>query len=121
MSRTFDLTSIIPEPLTFRDVDGAVHEVRPAAALGAVDVARMNRLQHRVAAAQDHIATTDDDELERIAIEMESATDDLVALLIPSLAGERIKAIPLANKISLLTWWKDEQPAASGEAKAGRA
>lgn len=104
MSRNFNLSDLIPEPLTFTDDryggDGAVHDVLTFDLLSEEDVARLMTLQRRQ--AQAFAAEQAPQALQ--------ALNELLRLLVPTLSPERVAAIPLGVKTKFLGWWGEQQP-----------
>lgn len=119
----FSLSSLLPEPLVFRDDrfggDGALHDVKTAGMLSVEDVVVLERLQRRGVEA---VGRTDLESGSQAAM-LAQATDEMMGLLVPTLPAERLKAIPFAFKAAFLKWWREKQPQPeetdAGEAQAG--
>lgn len=122
VDRSFRLSDLIPEPLTFTDDmvggDGTVYDVLTLDLLSEQDVARMFVLQRRMTRA--FTAEQHDEALQAI--------NELIQMLVPKLSVERTAAIPLTLKTHFLDWWRlqhqqktqetADDPKASGELTA---
>jgi len=112
---TFSLADLMPEPLTLTDNavggDGRTHDVLSGALLSTADVATLTRLERDAgtALAKDDPAAAD------------AAINRLIGVLIPTLAPERISAIPITFKTKFLEWWREQQPQPSPKAAAAQA
>lgn len=122
----FDLTSIVPEPLTVSAPDGSIHDVLPPALLGAVGVARMEALGAEINQAFVGLAASDTDEAaetEKTAAELESVMARFIAIVVPTLPNPA--GIPFLKKLQLIRWYSEavapvQQQAPAGKSKAGR-
>jgi hypothetical protein len=122
MAATFDLASLIPEPLTFRDTDGKTYEAKTPEMFGAVDFARMTRLRTEMTAGFTALQAKkgDAEQAERLAADLEQMADALIALIVPDLPDARRTQIAFGHKFRFLNWWKEQQQVPpAGEAKAG--
>jgi hypothetical protein len=123
MAATFNLADLIPEPMTFRDVDGKAYEALSAEMFGAVDYAKLTRLRTEMTAAFSALQAKQGDQatMEQLAANLEELSDGLIAMIVPDLPAERRNAIKFGHKFRFLKWWQEqaakERPA--GETKAG--
>jgi hypothetical protein len=125
MAATFNLADLIPEPMTFRDVDGTAYDAHTPEMFGAVDYARMTRLRTDMSAAFSalQVKQGNPEQAEQLAADLESIADRLIALIVPDLPAERRTAMAFGHKFRFLNWWKEQQQkaASAGEAQAGGA
>ena len=127
MGTTFNLADLIPEQMTFRDADGKTYEALPAEMFGAAGYAKLTRLRTEMQAAfsalQSKQALVDPpDRTEQLAAQLEGVADMLIAMIVPDLPPERLRAIAFGHKFRFLNWWKEQQQvkaAPVGEAPAG--
>lgn len=111
-NRGFRLSDLIPEPLTFTDDatggDGTVYDVLTLDLLSEQGVSRMLLLQTRMMQgfAEEHPQ------------EAMQAINELISILIPGMAQERIAAIPLTLKTHFFDWWQQQHPKTPGRAMA---
>lgn len=108
--RSFRLSNLIPEPLTFTDDayggDGRTHDVLTADLLSEADMARMTTLERRMARAA----------AEERGEDMLQALNELFQMLIPGLSAERVAHIPVTLKTKFFDFWSAQHPKASGVA-----
>jgi hypothetical protein len=108
--RSFRLSDLIPEPLTFTDDmvggDGTVYDVLTLDLLSEQDVSRMFVLQRRMTRA--FTAEQHDEALQAI--------NELIQMLVPKLSGDRVAAIPLTLKTHFLDWWRQQHQQKQQEA-----
>ncbi len=110
--RGFRLSDLIPEPLSFTDNavggDGTVYDVLTLDLLSEQDVGRMLLLQTRMMQgfAEEHPQ------------EAMQAINELISILVPAMASERIAAIPLTLKTHFFDWWQAQHPKTPGRATA---
>ncbi len=123
VNRTFSLADLVPEPLTFRDDlfggDGTAYDVKTREMLGAIDIARLERLQGRIQEQTKASALLAD--REGVAQDLETAVDEICALLVVGLPAGRLTKIPFGFKLTFLSWWRaaqPEEPPLPGGAKA---
>jgi hypothetical protein len=120
MPRNISLADLVPEHDTFTDTDGKRYEFHSRDEFGAIDLARVSRMQKGVQAAMDALGedTGDMD----AAAQMEQAMADMLALLLPDVPKERWAGVALGLKMRLLEFWSaaNNVPAEAdaGEAKA---
>lgn len=132
MTTQFNLIDLIPQPLTFRDVepcsacqgsgceacanrgriDGQRYDARTAAMFGPIDLATQQRLQREMGAAITTMQRQDasEDELSAASEALEGVLDDLMALIIPTMPHERITALESGYKLQFVSWWREQQP-----------
>lgn len=115
MAATFNLADLIPEPMTFKDVDGKTYEALTAEMFGAVDYARLMRLRTEMAAGFSALQAKQGDPatMEQLAANLEDLADSLIAMIVPELPTERRTAIKFGHKFRFLNWWKEQ--AAKGQ------
>lgn len=122
MGATFSLADLIPEPLTFVDLDGQRYDARTAEMFGATDYARYERMQREAKQAFATLQSANGDR-ETAAAALEQITDDLMTMIVPTLARDRVRAIAFGHKFRFLQWWQEQQPKAEaipGEVVAGQ-
>lgn len=122
MAKNFSLSSLVPDPSTFTDTDGKKYDVRTPKLLGAVDYAKINRLQRDLPKSLEKLTEVDAEDVdaaERAAQEVDDHLNAFVKLLVPELPMERIRKIEFGYKTAFLDWWRSEQvsetPDAAGE------
>ena len=112
----FSLADLIPEVDTFTDMDGDKHEIRSTRTFGAIEYAKLKRFQREIAASQETVNTTkvetlEDENLIVAAVNrQEDAMNEFIGMIIPKMPMDRIKAIELADKLSFMAWWNEQQP-----------
>lgn len=123
MGATFNLADLIPEPLTFRDTDGKTYEAHTAEMFGAVDYAKLMRLQQQMRTAFATLQATAGQkkgDTEGVAAQLEAMSDTLIAMIVPDLPPERLAAMAFGHKFRFLKWWQEQATAGqpAGETKA---
>lgn len=124
MSDNLNFASLVPTRNTFTDADGKRHEFRARVEFGAVDLARITRLQKSVQAALDTLAQAAEDESAAQAVE--DQTGEFIALILPTLPSGFVAAMTLGQKSAIVRWWTDHEVAgpngrvAEGEAQASQ-
>lgn len=103
MPKNFQFSDLVHEPDTFTDADGTVYEVRAATELGAVEMARAQRLQTQFPTWLDRLTKHPEDE--RAAQALEEGIAALVQIAIPGLPPARIAQMALGQKQAILDWW----------------
>ena len=124
MSKTFqlssDLTSLLPEPLTFRDNafggDGTEYDVLTWEHFGPQQIAVLKRLERRLTANYTILAANveeleEQQDLEVVAEKVENDLNAFLALIIPTMPVQRWPRIPYKWRYDFLQWWNAEQPA----------
>lgn len=110
--RTLNFQTLVPERDDFEDSNGQKHEFRAKTDFGAVDQARASRIRKDMTAAMDALAANETDEA--AALRFEQATTEFVHLILPSLPVERLQALSLGQRASIVDWWnkaQEEKPA----------
>lgn len=118
MPRNISLAELVPEHDTFTDTDGRQYEFHSRNEFGAVDLARISRVQKGVQAAMD--ALEDDTGNMDAAAQMEQAMTDVLTMILPDVPVERWSKVAMGLKMRLLTFWSagNQDAAPVGEAKA---
>ena len=118
MPRNISLAELVPEHDTFTDTDGKRYEFHSRSEFGAVDLARISRMQRGVQAAMD--ALGEDTGNEEAAAQMEQAMTDVLTMILPDVPVERWAKVVLGLKMRLLEFWSAGNQVAEpvGEAKA---
>lgn len=121
MSKSFSLSSLLPEPLTFCDDglggDGTLYDVKTFAMLSAEEYASLERWQGEIISATKSAPNAEMLQL------ISQRTDEYFAILIPALPEARRAAIPFGYKAQFLKWWQVAQAnegSAPGESQAAR-
>lgn len=131
MSKTFqlssDLTSLLPEPLTFLDNafggGGEEYDVLTWEHLGPQQIAKLKRLERRLVQNYTILAANveslnEQQDLEAVAGHVEDDMNAFLALIIPTMPAERWPHIPYKWRYDFLQWWNTEQPAPPKAPKA---
>jgi len=119
--QNFDFTTLVPERDTFTDNDGQVYEFRGMTDFGAVDLARISRVQRDMPIALDTLAKSPDDEAN--ASRFEQLVKDALQVILPKMPVERIAEMTLGQKTKIFEFWTQRsrlEPAPAGEAPAGQ-
>ncbi len=124
----FVLSEIVPDvELTFTDDahggDGTTYPVLARSDIGAEDFANMRRKLAEMNKNIKVVRTGKGGNVDQATIEMSRAIDEVIQWLIPGMPLERVNALPIRYKAAFVTWWREQQPAATqaeelGEAKA---
>lgn len=129
MGNNFNLSSLIPEGLTFIDDgaggDGTQYAVRLPAMFDSYEYAQMAKLQDELPGHLKKIASLGESgpEAAQAALVLDGVINDFMQLLIPDLPDERVKRIALGYKLEFIKWWKQQlpaQPKAADQAKAAQ-
>jgi hypothetical protein len=125
MGATFNLADLIPEQMTFRDVDGKTYEALPSEMFGAAEYAKLMRMQQEMRVTMSVVQSTAGQkkgDVEGAAARLEQIADTLIGMIVPDLPAERIKAMHFGHKFRFLNWWREQSQngaAPVGEAPAG--
>jgi len=117
-----DFATLVPERDTFTDGDGTVYEFRSRRDLGAVDRARLRKMQHDASQAQEQLDLAPDDE--KIAQTIEQRLEGFIQTILPELPEERIHQMTMDQKNQILRWWNVQNAVAqspNGSAPPGEA
>jgi hypothetical protein len=114
----YNFSSLIPEPFIVTDTDGTRYEGKMAAAFGAVEYARCERLQGEFAAAWPVLQGAAAGDREAAAVTVEAVVRELVQLIVPTLPAPRLDQLPFTHRLALVEAWRSAQPAAAGDPKA---
>lgn len=109
MSKSFSFADLIPEPLSYKDdglpgATGQSYDVQVRELLSTEALVQFMRIERQVRELQLDEGIEDSD-AERI----DALTDQMLAILIPTLPTERRQAIPLQLRLRFMEWWRDEQ------------
>lgn len=107
MSHAFTLAAIVPNDLTIDDpVTGSSYKVKRVSEMGALDVAKLQRLQKRIFPQ----GTSDITEVisDEMAARVDEATLDLVKLLCPSMPDATLARMSFTEKVAFFAWWTNE-------------
>ena len=122
--QNFDFTSLVPERDTFTDSDGQVYEFRGMTDFGAVDLARISRVQRDIPITLDALGKNPDDEAN--ASRFERLVTEALQIILPKMPVERMADMTLGQKSKIFEFWtgqsqkRQAEPAAAGEAPAGQ-
>lgn len=109
MSKSFDLAGIIPEALSYTDNalggDGLTYEVLTRMLLSTEAAIKVARAEQELMTILLKRGELEKGESERA----EQLSGYVIATLIPGLPAERQRAIPLAARMEILSWWGREQ------------
>ena len=119
--QNLDFSALVPERDTFTDTDGNVYEFRGTVDFGALDLAKISRVQHDMPIALDVLAKSPDDEAN--ASRFEQLVKDALQLILPEMPVERLDKMTLGQKSKIFEFWTQmsrPEPAPAGEAPAGQ-
>lgn len=114
----FSLADLIPEPLIFTDTDGTRYEVLRADELSPIAIARQGRIKSRFDQLMQLMQQGQIESEEQAAAALEQTINQLVSMVMPSMAESRVAAIPFKHRMAFITWWKDQNRPPAGEVKA---
>lgn len=122
---TFNLADLVPQSLTFRDIDGQTYEAKTAELFGPVEYAKLMRLRADMLISFNALQAVQSDPAkeEELATEVERLADTLFGMIVPDFPVERRAKVAFGHKFRFLNWWKEQQQQAApaGEAQAGSA
>lgn len=122
MPNNLDFTALIPKRDTFTDSDGRLYEFINRTDFGAVETARLHKLQAQV--QQSLAALQADLGNEEAAVQFETAVNGVLALILPAMPRERLAGFTLGQKNAIVDFWNKAQDALGaapvGEAPAGQ-
>ena len=120
--QTLDLSALLPVRHKFKGADGKAYEFKSRTEFGAVDYARLMRLQNKAQAAVDRLNAEAGDPV-KAAEDMEAAFYDLTAMILPDVPEEHIHAMNMGQMNLIWEFWQKnegiEDEEAEGEAEAG--
>lgn len=122
MPNNLSFSALIPQRDTFTDQDGKVYEFVNRTDFGAVETARLSKLQ---AVIQSSLAAIQADlSNEEAAVQFEAAVNEIMALILPGIERERLAAWTLGQKNAIVAFWNSNQNKIGadpeGEAPAGQ-
>ncbi len=103
---TLDFASLIPTRNAFR-YEGQVYEFRSKVDFGAVDFARLSRLQREIQEALKALEASGEDEA--AALTLERVIGEFITLILPDLPGEAFAAMTLGQKMGINEWWGEQE------------
>ena len=122
MPNNLDFAALIPKRDTFTDSDGRIYEFINRTDFGAVETARLHRLQKEV--EQSLASLQADLGNEEAAVQFETAVNGVLALILPAMPRERLAGFTLGQKQAVVEFWNKAQDALGaapvGEAPAGQ-
>lgn len=113
---SLDFSKLVHQPDTFTDEIGVVHQVRSSADMGAVDLAKVNRLKAKFDMALKTLGETSTDV--EAAADVESAINGIIAVILPSVPAERIAVWTLGQKSAIAQWWTAQENERQGKVSA---
>lgn len=118
MARNLDFSKLVPTRDTFTDTDGKAYEFLNKTDFGAVEMARLNRIQDDVGKSMEQLKA--DPANEEAAMAFEAAVNAALGLLLPKLPRERLGDWTLGQKHAIVEFWNQNQQEhdKAGEAKA---
>jgi hypothetical protein len=120
MPKNFSLAGLTPERDTFTDTDGTVYEMLNRDDFSVTTMAKARRIQKQFPEFWERLEEQPDDVA--AAEGLEGALRDLVRMIIPDLPAERLRALTLLQKQSVLDFWNQRMSEDNvGEVKAGQA
>lgn len=120
MPNNLDFSTLVPDRDTFTDTDRQKHEFKARLDFGAVDLAKVKRLQKVIETALDRLAEQPDDE--QAAEHLEEQATEFVKLILPTLSAKRIATMMLGQKTRIVEWWTAQEKGDSlvGESPASQ-
>lgn len=129
-TRRFDLSAVIPEPLTVTDSTGKVHDVKIPEMFGAYDITRIERMKVEIEFTYASLTTSaqagDEAAIEQLTGTLEETIKDLIRIVAPTLPEVEIEKMTFIKRFTFVRWWsKEVAPVAvakaesAGKAKAG--
>lgn len=117
--RMLNFAALAPKRDVFADVDGKEYEFRAMVEFGAVDLARIKKLQQRLETAIDAMTTDASDE--EAAASFETATVEALKMILPEFPEARLNELTLGQKAEMMQFWRQSNRSTpEGEAKAGQ-